>query len=207
MSFHVTAGKLKLERLLLFTDAVFAIIMTLLALDLRVPAEVPLRSRDDVLQALANVVPGIGAYVISFAVIAMMWSAHLRRYRYLTGANDRLVGGTMLQLVITGLIPFATSMLSRSVDAVVVILYSAIILVNVVAASATWNLAVRDPALVDAHFTAAVRRRENLRSAVVAGNFLLSIGLAFWSPVLAMWSWTLQLPLNRLLNRSHGRGA
>ncbi len=198
MSSPHTADRLKLERLLLFTDAVFAIIMTLLALDLRLPEDVALDSTDAVLGAIAQKVPAIGAYVISFAVTAVLWTSHLRRYRYLIGANSTVVAGTMMHLLCVGLIPFVTSMLSHSVNSWVVIIYAAVILLNIVIATVTWNLGINQPTLVDSSFTPAVRREENLRSYIAGGTFVLSIGVASRWPVIAMWCWALQLPLNRV---------
>jgi uncharacterized membrane protein len=196
---HLAAERLKLERLLLFTDAVFAIIMTLLALEIRLPEGVPLHTQEQVLQALGQLIPAVMAYVISFSVIGLLWHAHLKRYRYVQFASGGVLFGSLVQLLLVGLIPVTTALLSRSVQPAVVITYAAIILLNIIVSSLTWNSAVRDPALADPELTPAIRRRENQRSLIAGGVFAASMVIACFSPVWAMVSWALQIPLNRLI--------
>jgi uncharacterized membrane protein len=202
---HDTADWLKTERLLLFTDAVFAIIVTLLALELHFPDNWPVDSSRAVLDGLLRMGGKFGSYALSFAVIALMWNAHLRRYRYVLAVNSKIVAGNLLQLMIVGLIPFATSLLARRADSMVVSLYAAIILANVLISWGTWLIAARDPSLVRPELTKELRHEGNLRSSAVAVSFAASIAIAWWSPVLAMWSWALQIPMNMIITRMVSR--
>lgn len=97
-----TAGA---ERLVFFSDAVVAIAITLLALDLHVPKGTTNSAmwrdaaahRDDYL-----------AFFISFAVIGSHWLLHHRTFTYLTGLGGRLVRWNMAWLLTIALTPFAT---------------------------------------------------------------------------------------------------
>jgi uncharacterized membrane protein len=74
-------GSRELERLIFFSDAVFAIVMTLLVLDIRVP-DVP---SDVAVQEVPGLVvelwPKILSYVLSFLVIGLYWIGHHQTFR------------------------------------------------------------------------------------------------------------------------------
>jgi hypothetical protein len=66
------AGHLEYDRVLFFSDAIFAIAITLLALDLRVPIGRSFQAGHELRQA----VPGIESFTISFVVIGLFWLGH-----------------------------------------------------------------------------------------------------------------------------------
>jgi uncharacterized membrane protein len=200
---HDSAEWLKMERLLLFTDAVFAIIVTLLALEIRLPDDAAIDSTQAVLHTLHQMQWKFGAYALSFAVIAMLWNVHLRRYRHVIAVNGKIVMGNMLQLMLVGLIPFVTSAIARGGNSMVVTLYAAVILANVLVSWVTWLLAVRNPAMVRADLTRAMIREGNQRATISALVFALSIAVAWWSPTVAMLSWALLIPANKVIDRMH----
>jgi uncharacterized membrane protein len=94
------------DRLLFFSDAVVAIAITLLALDLPVPtgSDLPSFARSLGEGRIAYV-----AFLISFAVIAWHWSAHHRVLRYLRTADRRIVFYDLGWLLFIVLTPFLTS--------------------------------------------------------------------------------------------------
>lgn len=93
------------ERLTFFADAVIAIAITLLALDLPVP-------RGDTNAAMWHSTLGNAeaylAFAISFLVIARRWAAHHHIFRYVTHLDGRLRGFTMAWLFTQVVTPFAT---------------------------------------------------------------------------------------------------
>ncbi len=191
-----------MERLVLFSDAVFAILITLLALDVRLPEHaegVPLATL--ILEAW----PKLLSYVISFLVVATLWRAHLRRFRYLVAIDSALVIGNALQLLLIGLIPFSTSVLNGHFSALAVTIYAGNIIAVVVAAALTWRHAYGRPALVSPRLTAAVRRADDRRTVVTLVVFGGSIAIAWLDPLWATLSWILLLPANRLLARLEER--
>jgi uncharacterized membrane protein len=196
------AEVLTMERLLLFTDAVFAIIMTLLTLDVRLPEGADLNTAQGFIDALMGTASQFRAYALSFAVIAMLWNTHLRRYRYLTAVNGKIVVGTVLQLLVTGLIPFATSMIARGTQTtqpLVVCFYACVITLNILIGWVTWRIAISDPVRISSQFSAAARREGDWRTASTAAIFAGSMPIAFKAPVAAMWLWALQIPANILI--------
>jgi TMEM175 potassium channel family protein len=97
------------ERLTFFADAVIAIAITLLALDLPLPAGA---TNGAILHALVVYRDEYLAFVISFMVIAAHWRSHHRIFRYVTHLDGRLTGLTMAWLFAQVIMPFATRLLT-----------------------------------------------------------------------------------------------
>ena len=88
----------QLERLILFTDAVFAIAITLLVIELKVP-ELEHRTEHEALNALARLVPKFIGFLISFFIIAIYWTAHHRIFRFVRHLDARLIWLNLLFLL------------------------------------------------------------------------------------------------------------
>ncbi len=99
---------LSAERLIFFSDAVVAIAITLLALDLPVPVGA---TNADVLQSAEGFVDQYVAFVISFVVIAGHWRGHHRLFRYVNDAGP-IVPWNLLWLFFIVVMPFATRVLN-----------------------------------------------------------------------------------------------
>lgn len=99
------------ERLTFFADAVVAIAITLLALDLPVPDPHTVTNHD-VLSAMYKGRDEYISFVISFYVIGSYWARHHKVFRYVTVLGGRLVFLTLLWLFLLVLTPFATRLLS-----------------------------------------------------------------------------------------------
>lgn len=127
-----------LERLIMLSDGVFAIAITLLAIDLKAPPHWN--------GSLASLLDGIGdmlaAYGFSFAVVAVNWVMHRRTFRYLTRSDGAL---TVLNFVVLGLItllPFITQLLSeRGAHSDALLLYVGLIGAIGVASALQWGWA------------------------------------------------------------------
>ncbi|MDQ7906331.1 TMEM175 family protein [Phytohabitans sp. ZYX-F-186] len=97
------------ERLTFFADAVIAIAITLLALDLPLPAG---DSNAEVLRSAGDDWPAYLAFLLSFTVIGRHWSAHHRVFRYVTSLGGRLGALTMVWLLLQVVTPFATRVIT-----------------------------------------------------------------------------------------------
>ena len=99
------SARISIDRLTFFCDAVVAIAMTLLALDLPVPDA---DSGAQLLDFLGDHYGEYLAFFISFFVIAQYWRGHHRVYRYVTDAPPRLVALNIFWLLTVILTPYAT---------------------------------------------------------------------------------------------------
>jgi uncharacterized membrane protein len=77
-----------LEMLIFFSDAVFAIVMTLLVVEIRLPPDI---TDQDLTQGILALVPQVAAFALSFAVIGTYWLAHHRYFRYIEQWDGRLI--------------------------------------------------------------------------------------------------------------------
>jgi uncharacterized membrane protein len=102
--------KARLEQ---FSDGVFAIAITLLALELKVP-HLQGSSLWSSAQELLPLIPNIATFILSFLTIAIYWVNHHQLTRSIETVSRRIVWGNMLFLLFLTLIPFATSVLAEN---------------------------------------------------------------------------------------------
>ena len=101
------------ERVVFFSDAVFAIAITLLAIELKAPSEA-LVAAVGVGNAWVRLLPLLIAYVVSFLVTAQFWTGHMLSWKHVRTTTPKLVTLTVFQLMFVALMPFATAMYSES---------------------------------------------------------------------------------------------
>ena len=97
------------NRLETCSDGVFAIVITLLVLDIKLPEVNAL----GLIQALKESLPRIAAYVLSFAIIGLYWISHLRSFELIAKVNGAVFWINLLLLLLVSFIPFPTALLGR----------------------------------------------------------------------------------------------
>ena len=102
----------QLDRLISFSDAVFAIAITLLVIEIRVP-ELKDPSVNELFTALRERILGFLAFVLSFFVIGQFWISHHRLFGYVTSYNNGLIWLNLNMLFWIVLVPFTTGLNSR----------------------------------------------------------------------------------------------
>src|SRR5256712_3477863 len=95
-----------------FCDGVFAIAITLLVLEIRVPTQ-ELVGAEGLWRALGRSWPSYVAYVLSFAIIGIMWANHRNIFRYIGRSNHTFVILNVAPLLCTAFLPFPTAVLAR----------------------------------------------------------------------------------------------
>ena len=128
------------ERLSTFSDAVFAVLITVLVLELR-PPELP------TFQALLSLWPTWLSYAVSYLFIAIVWANHHHLMRYATEATPRLMWFNFAHLFSVSLLPLSTAWMAVSKLAPQpVAFYAAVFfLVNATYVALIWELVGRDP--------------------------------------------------------------
>jgi len=105
---------LSFERILFFSDAVFAIAITLLVLEIKVP-HIPHETLSEaaVRHALVELLPKFAGFFFSFFIIGLMWIEHHRIFRFIGDYDMGLVWRNLLFMLFVAFIPFPTAMFSE----------------------------------------------------------------------------------------------
>jgi uncharacterized membrane protein len=107
----------QLERLILFSDAVFAIAITLLVIEIKIPSfkEGELLTENTLLHKLAELIPKFIGFLVSFLLIGQYWIVHHRMFGYVINFTDRLIWLNIFFLFSVALMPFSTGFYSEYV--------------------------------------------------------------------------------------------
>lgn len=184
MDKHEPETGLSFERVVFFSDAVFAIVITLLVLELKVPhlgdhSEWVLRN------ALLNLLPRVAGFVISFLIIGMMWIEHHRIFRYIADYDAGLLWRNLLLLLCVSFVPFPTALFSENFwSRTAFILYAASFGAVATAKLWIWRHATA-AGLLKKDVTPELERRIARRSMAVPLACLMAIALSFVSLWLA----------------------
>lgn len=108
--FTLWGGPVDADRVLAFSDAVFAIALTLLTLDLRLPSGLHGKAFTEGLHSL---LPALGAYALSFFVLAQLWLAHHRIFGIVAQVNRAILVRNLFFLSLIAIMPFPVSLLSE----------------------------------------------------------------------------------------------
>src|SRR5436189_6486825 len=116
-------GGLGFERLVFFSDAVFAIAITLLVLDIKVPQITPPGDLDPNAQlqyisdqlpiVMGKLGPQLLAYFVGFLVLGLYWMSHHRRFGYIKRCDGTLIWLNMFLLMVIVFMPFPTSLIGE----------------------------------------------------------------------------------------------
>ncbi len=182
---------LGLERLIFFSDAVFAIIITLLALDLRLPESVEHPSNAATAAALVAMLPKFLAYFLSFFIIGLYWLGHHRMFNLIRRYDRVLLWLNLILLSFIGLVPFVTALLSETGNSIATLLYAAVMGLVGLASASMWFYSTNGGRLLDHLIEPKLWQRMMLRTLIAPAVFLLSIPLAFIDNDLAKYSWVI----------------
>jgi uncharacterized membrane protein len=118
------------DRIIGISDGVFAVAMTLLVLDLKLPALVPSADHNVLAAALTKQIPRFISWILSFAILCRLWIIHHGLMRAGDTRSWRFLTWNLIFLSAVAFIPFPTSLLSEHHDqALSVIVFSATYLV------------------------------------------------------------------------------
>lgn len=172
-------------RIVAFTDGVLAIAITLLVLNIDVPS-VP---DDELVHALDELLPALGAYALSFAVIGRYWVIHHRFFGSLARFDNWLMTRNLGYLALIVLVPFTSELLGEygSTPAAVIV-YAATLGAAALANWAMIHHAVELDMLKPEERANAVRFGERT-ALLMPGVFFASIPVALLSPTAAELMW------------------
>ncbi len=177
------------SRLETFCDGVFAIALTLLIIDIKLPASAKINTSTDLWMAIKDLSPTIIAFLLSFTTILITWVSHHNIMKLVNKSSPQFIYANGLLLLSIVFIPFPTALLGTYIltdhAAPAVVIYS---YVNVWMAI-SWNLLTRaalrpkHPLVTNERAMLAMRKihRNSYYSIAINTSFAI---LAFWFPLL-----------------------
>jgi uncharacterized membrane protein len=166
------------ERLTLFSDAVFAVIITIMVLDLKPPAEATLG-------ALLPLWPTALSYAVSYLFIAIIWVNHHHLIQFTHEATPQLIWWNFAHLFMISLVPAATAWMAETRLAAAPVFVYALVFVLVETAYIAFERTAYSQA-GDKEITPRSRRSARLRSYLALGIFASAAAISFWSPQIGL---------------------
>jgi uncharacterized membrane protein len=114
-SYNQVAGQ-SVERLAALSDGIFGVAMTLLLLELHVPAKELIRSESDLRSALGHLAPQILVYLMSFLTLGIFWVGQQTQLNHLARSERHLTWIHLAFLFVVTIMPFSTRLLIEFID-------------------------------------------------------------------------------------------
>ncbi len=184
---HASPG-IGFERMVFFSDAAFAIAITLLVLDLKLP-----ESDHGVLHLRPLLLKALG-FAISFFVIGVYWIRHHRLFETLARHDSRLLRVNLLFLAGIAFLPFPTTAVAEHVDSAWAVELYALSVAAIGLLLMLLTFTARRPHLMRPGETRGGTARDLIREATPPAVFLGSCLIAPAHPVAASLSWMLIMP-------------
>ena len=182
----------ELDRIIFFSDAIFAIVMTLLILDIQVPSIPADLVSTELPRRVLDLWPEFFSYMLSFLVIGTYWMAHHGTFRYIKSYDRALMGLNLLFLLSISFIPFPTSLLGEYGDQqFAVALYAVSLAIPRLLLALIWWYAIKWRILISARLDPRLSRFHIWRSLTIAALFLISVIISFFSVSTAIFTWLL----------------
>lgn len=165
-------------RLLALSDGLFAIVLTLLVLDLhQSDTGVPLTYAQ-----LVALWPRLFGFFLTFFVGGAYWVAHHKDFERIAGYDERLLWLNLVFLASVSLLPFTTAVIGDHADAVAWILYAFNIIGIGLSLAAVWGYA-NSAGMIRDWVSPDYRRIATLRHFLIPAVFLISIPLAVFTSI------------------------
>lgn len=204
---HERGGR-EIERVALFSDAVFAIAITLLVLELKVPESEAVRLAGGLGKALLDEFPRFFAFFISFGVIGAYWIMHHRMFCYLRRCDRGLVALNLMLLLFVAFLPFPVALFgSFRRDPVAIGWYAISMGLTGLSLNLLWWYAARKRRLVAPDLDRRIVRYMQFQAAIVPVVFTISLPFAFVVPNWTVFSMAGMIPLLRLFRVRFERAA
>ena len=132
------------SRLEFLFDGIFAIAMTILVLELRVPELNDRRSVGELARALGHHAPTFGSYLLSFGMLGIFWYRHNRQYRHFQAITHGMLVLHLVQLAAAAFFPFCAALLGRyPTNSLSIVVYAGCVLVYLWSMLVNWVIAKR----------------------------------------------------------------
>jgi uncharacterized membrane protein len=195
-------GKHRIEALV---DGIFAVAMTLLVIELRLPEH--LGGGAQLHEALIELLPNFGSWLVSFVVLGVFWMANHRIYSHVRHVDTALIWWTLLMLGGASLLPFASAVNGRVASQLAQAVYSGVMILTVIGSLMVCRYVHHNPQLCTHPMDTAAYRATCARLGGLIVIALVALALAGLFPGSANFAFLLSFalgPLGRAVQRKSG---
>jgi uncharacterized membrane protein len=198
---------LELDRLVNFSDAVFAIAATVLVLSINIPLDLKGPDLDRKLwRAFGDALPQMLAYALSFFIIARNWLGHHRMFKMIKRIDGRFIALNLAVLGLIALVPFPTEVYGNyPQERTALIVYCVAISAPSIASAVLFRYASEGNRLIDPSTPREWVLHSQLRALSIPAVFLTSIPISFIAVGLAQLWWIWLIPLRVYFTRRYGK--
>ncbi|GEN71037.1 hypothetical protein CLA01_11090 [Chryseobacterium lathyri] len=173
-----------------FSDAVFAIAVTLLVLDLHLPEEHVIKNGNDLFTFMKSQWPVFLAFILSFFSIFIMWVNHHKIFKQIYSRNSAIMFANGLILFLVSAVSYPTALLARyfngEASSMVVAIYTGTFVLINFAYNVLWFVASRNKKLLRPGITNAAIKK--IRNNYLYGFpiYLIALMFSFWIPAVSL---------------------
>jgi uncharacterized membrane protein len=189
-------------------DGIYAVAMTLLVLELRVPDTLAHASDSGFVNALVQLLPKFIAWVLSFFILAVFWMGHQRAFHYVRHVDIGLVWINIVALLFASLMPFSSALIGEHGARFASQAFYAANMAALALAT-LWQLShlVRHPGLCDPPLPRALVTGARVRGWSLVALAAIAVGIAAWEPRRGVLAFLLMFLLAPLARRAEARAA
>jgi uncharacterized membrane protein len=193
------AASLELERLIFFSDAVIAIAITLLTVQISIPGNI---QAAQLTSAILNLIPQFGIYALSFLVIGNYWVIHHRVFRNIKHYDSTLIWLNVFFLLFIAFLPVPSNVVGRfPTEQSAIIFFNICLIFTGITQAAIWRYASQNHRLIDKRLSQKLVDWGMIRSLVPPVVMMLSIILTYINTLSAVLCWGLIWIEFAILNR------
>ncbi|MBS1512051.1 MAG: DUF1211 domain-containing protein [Bacteroidetes bacterium] len=171
------------NRLEAFSDGVFAIVITLLILNVKIP-HTPYH---DLLQALTAMLPAISAYILSFLLIGMYWVFHHNAFTHIAQVDGVLLWLNIILLLFISFLPFPAMLMGEyPFTTIPVVVYGCNLLLANGTGFIMFLYLMRNKSLATPAFSAKVMKIQLTTYITVNILYIIAIIIGFYKPTISL---------------------
>ena len=178
--------QLRSIRLEALGDGIFAVAMTILAIELRFP-ELKDTSSQSFITAFRHVLPHLLCYIISFVVLGIMWFGHRMIFEYIGKTNRHFIYLGVLFYMMICLVPFSTSFLAEnSLQWGTILVYGLNLSFCNLSLYAQWCYGIKREGFLERELPAEVKKEARFLFLISPAVYAVAIIISLWLPVVSI---------------------
>lgn len=175
------------DRIINFSDAVFAVAITLLVVQIPIPLKV---SNQELGNDLMDGLPMLFSFAISFGVIALLWLKHLHFNNHVKRYSVGLIWVNFSFLMVIAFLPYPTGVYgTHGADETAQVFYAASVAIAGFLAAFMWLIAIRQPELFHDEVDMQEARHSTRISFLMPTGFAVSIIFCYIYPPVVEYIW------------------